>query len=371
MTDSSSQKKYGLGASGKTALSFSRMPDSRPMSWAFGGTGPSGGRRRTPSQFPTLKRYVRLEAPEANWLTSSSPSGTSPTCARRYRSAASRSKSSPSRTFIVSLMSSLPGSDPTRRLRRYLHARWRVGAFHRRPQGQARSPPFQRLAHVLFVAFSEVESQQGAVVQAKAVQIHTREDRRRAEEVLDVEAASCARADEIDGVRPRGIEVVCYGPSVTEGSEEDFVSRGRVGDGAGAVGGHEDHVFAPDYLGRVLFREGTVIVAFYPRGVLLASAQARAGVQPPSDLICLLQARRGVDGPCAVLQDGQQGRRRHEDVDDDGGGASKPLGHNLLSRHQHPEPLQEIANPSLVQARTILQKHVVGNPGRQIWLALW
>src|SRR5215207_4539542 len=26
------------------------------MSWAFGGTGPSGGRRRTPSQSPTFKR---------------------------------------------------------------------------------------------------------------------------------------------------------------------------------------------------------------------------------------------------------------------------------------------------------------------------
>ena len=75
--------------------------------------------------------------------------------------------------------------------------------------------------------------------------------------------------------------MVCYGPSVAEGSEEDSIRRGRVSDGAGAVGGHKDHVFAPDDLRRVLFREGTVIVALYPRRVLLAAAQERAGVQPP------------------------------------------------------------------------------------------
>src|SRR5215212_4606554 len=185
---------------------------------------------------------------------------------------------------------------------------------------------------VRFVAFGEVESQQGAVVQAKAIHIHTREDRRRAEEVLDVEATPCARADEIDGVRLRGSEVVSYCPSVAEGSEEDCIRRGHVGDGAGAVGGHKDHVFVPDDLGRVLFREGTVIVALYPRRVLLAAAQERAGVQPPPDLIYLLPARRGVDVPCAVLQDGQQGRR-HEHVEDDGRGARKALGHDLLPRH--------------------------------------
>src|SRR5829696_4582580 len=129
MTDSSSQKKYGLGASGKTALSFSRMPDSRPMSWAFGGTGPSGGRRRTPSQSPTFKRYVRLDAPEGNWLTSSFPSGTFSTCDRRYCSTALRSKSSPSRRAMVSLNVFLAG---LRRLRRDgldSHACRHVGAY--------------------------------------------------------------------------------------------------------------------------------------------------------------------------------------------------------------------------------------------------
>src|ERR687889_627579 len=99
------------------------------MSWAFGGTGPSGGGGRKPPPSPTLKRYVRLDAPEGNWLTSSFPSGTFSTCDRRYCSTALRSKSSPSRTSMVSLNVFLPGLRRRRREGLDSHAYSHVGAF--------------------------------------------------------------------------------------------------------------------------------------------------------------------------------------------------------------------------------------------------
>src|SRR5215216_8203486 len=113
--------------------------------------------------------------------------------------------------------------------------------------------------------FGEVERQTGAVVHSEAVHVHKGEKRRCAEEVLEVEAAPRARADEVDGVRPHGFKEGSQGSGVAEGTEEYRVRRGRVGDGAGAVGGHEDHVLSTDDLRRVLFGEGTVIVALYPR----------------------------------------------------------------------------------------------------------
>ena len=76
-------KKYGFGASGYAACSLERTRDSRPMSWALGGMGPRGGRLSTPSHSPTLSRYVRFEAPEGNWRTSSSPPGRPSMCSLR------------------------------------------------------------------------------------------------------------------------------------------------------------------------------------------------------------------------------------------------------------------------------------------------
>src|SRR5215211_7280642 len=229
------------------------MPDSRPMSWAFGGTGPSGGRRRTPSQSPTFKRYVRLDAPEGNWLTSRSPSGTFSTCDRRYCSTALRSKSSPLRTSMVSLNFFLPGLRRRRREGLDSHAYPHVGAFLVPPLAPARSRLRRRQSrrHPSFRCRRTIVPP-GAVVQFEAIHIQVGENRRRSEKVLEIEATTRARAHQVDRVRPRDFEVASHGPGVAEGSKENRVCGGHVGDGAGAVCGHEDHVLGTDHLGRVL-----------------------------------------------------------------------------------------------------------------------
>ena len=83
MTDSSSQKKYGFR--GERVDGVEPGQDARLAAHVVGLRWNRAERRTAQDalQSPTLKRYVRLEAPEGNCLTSSSPSGTSSTCARR------------------------------------------------------------------------------------------------------------------------------------------------------------------------------------------------------------------------------------------------------------------------------------------------
>src|SRR5918998_2136427 len=175
------------------------MFDSRLMSCAFGGTGPRGGRRSTPSQSLILTRYVRFEAPEGNCRTSISPSGTSFMHSLMCRSTAARSKSSPSRTFIVSaiflLVSVISGKGSflwraaARVLRHaqpplsYLrdesarpHVAHELQLFDRAVLDEPPSRPalLQRPELPTLVAPGEVQRQPGGVVQAPVVQVSIR-----------------------------------------------------------------------------------------------------------------------------------------------------------------------------------------------------
>ena len=89
-----------------------------------------------------------------------------------------------------------------------------------------------------------------------------------------------------------------------------------------------------------------------PPGVTLVEGGAEVAVyagHSDGAEICLFEAGNGIDVPRAVLEDGQEGGRRHEHINDDGCCAGEPLRRYFLPRHQNPEPLQEIANLRLVR----------------------
>ncbi len=64
-----------------------------------------------------------------------------------------------------------------------------------------------------------------------------------------------------------------------------------------------------------------MIVAVYPLGILFAAANDVRGVELLPHVLGLIQAGYGKDAAGAVFEDGQEGRRRQEDVSDDGGRA--------------------------------------------------
>src|SRR5918999_518059 len=134
-----------------------------------------------------------------------------------------------------------------------------------------------------------------------ALRVYIGEDGRSPEEVLDGEAAAGSGADQVDGLRPRRLEMPGDRRSVAQTAEEDPLGGRRVGDSPGAVRGNENDVFLRDGLGWILVGERAVVVALYPRGVLLSSAQNVRGAELLPQLLGLLQACNGEDLAGPVL----------------------------------------------------------------------
>ena len=104
MTALSSHNRTTRGAYGNTGCSARRMPNSRAMSCAFGGTGPSGARRNTYSPDAARSRYVKFECPPGNCSTA--------TVSPNHADSRSSGSSSPARTGAVSLIQTIETRAP-------------------------------------------------------------------------------------------------------------------------------------------------------------------------------------------------------------------------------------------------------------------
>src|SRR5215207_4248497 len=298
---------------------------------------------------------------------------------RMYASTLPRSNSSSSRTFMVSVMVAPFGrSGYGHRVSGFgfslsgllLHDHVAQLAFLDRDHGVARADrggvvergplavfeeplagpgALEGVGLASAVAGGEIQRHPGSVVETPVVEVvvlvHAGDDGRGAHEVLDGEASGRAGADDVDGSRPRRLQVPGDRRGVSEAAYEELARARGGADGLCPVGRYEDDVFAPYHFGRVLTREGAEIVALYARGVLFAAAQEVGGLEPGANLFGFLKGGHRVDGAGTVLQDGEEGRRREEHVYDDDRRSGELGRFDLLPRHQDPEPLQRTPTP--------------------------